>query len=99
MIDCNCNQKMKQNRRESNTPVLLFPFQRSASPYFDASIGLLVKLADCSRRDFGSPECLCDILDSTDRHTCRIHIDKSLLNATFTTAIAFNDSSLKGNPL
>lgn len=45
--------------------------QRMNAPYFNARIGLLIQFANYFRRNFGFPECLCDIFDSTGRYTFR----------------------------
>ena len=55
-------------------------FNGAVPPLLNAFIDLFVKIADRSGAHARAPQCLGNILDSTDRYTGQVHLNHSLFN-------------------
>jgi hypothetical protein len=65
-------------------------------PGLDLGVDLLVQVRHRARTDTGAPQCLGDVLDSTDQNPCQIHLDQRFLDRALPPAIALYDGRLEG---
>ena len=73
--------------------------QRAVAPVLDVDIHFLVQLTDSGGRHLAAPQNFGNIVYSTHRNTCQIHLDERFLHVALPAAIPLNNCCLKGNSL
>ena len=62
-------------------------------------IRFLIQLADCCRGYFASPQRFRDILYTSYRYSCQVHLDERLFYIALPSAIPLDNGCFKGNAL
>ena len=80
-----------------NVDIWILSRKGACTSLLDMLISLLVEIAYCSGRYFGSPECSRDVFYPAYEDSCQIHLDQDLFHRGFPSAVTLNNGGFKRN--